>query len=110
MAMLITRFHKLIQSKVVWYIILGVIIISFVGFFTPTMRSGAQQKRDLAAGELFGKKVTQDEYRRAYHNTYVWYILSSGKMIPMTEQLTATLQSEASVSYTHLTLPTNREV
>jgi peptidyl-prolyl cis-trans isomerase D len=93
--MLITRFHKLIQSKVIWYIILGVIIVSFVGFFMPTNRAGARMNRDLTAGELFGRKVSQDEYRRAYHNTYIWYILSSGKMIPMTEQLTATLQDEA---------------
>jgi hypothetical protein len=93
--MLITRFHKLIQSKVIWYIILGVIIVSFVGFFMPTMRASGQQQRDLKAGELFGKKVTQNEYRRAYHNTYVWYILSSGKMIPMTEQMNEALQDEA---------------
>ena len=95
MAMLITRFHKLIQSKVVWYIILGVIIVSFVGFFMPTMRSSNRQQKVQAAGELFGKKVFQDEYRRAYHNTYVWYIISSGRMIPMTDELTAALREEA---------------
>ncbi|MEI8205502.1 MAG: SurA N-terminal domain-containing protein [Kiritimatiellales bacterium] len=95
MAMLITRFHKLIQSKVLWYIILGVIIVSFVGFFTPTMRSGGRQSRERDAGELFGKKVSQEEYRRAYHNTYIWYILSSGRMIPMNDELTAALRQEA---------------
>jgi hypothetical protein len=93
--MLITRFHKLIQSKVLWYIILGVIIVSFVGFFTPTMRSGNRQQKVKPAGELFGKKVSQDEYRRAYHNTYVWYILSSGRMIQMTDELNASLRGEA---------------
>ncbi len=95
MAMLITRFHKLIQSKVLWYIILAVIIVSFVGFFTPTMRSGGRQSRERDAGELFGKKVPQEEYRRAYHNTYIWYILSSGKMIQMNDQMTAALREEA---------------
>jgi len=93
--MLITRFHKMIQSKVLWYIILGVIVISFVGFFTPTMRSGARQPTEKSAGELFGKKISQDEYRRAYHNTYIWYILSSGRMIPLTDELTAVLREEA---------------
>jgi peptidyl-prolyl cis-trans isomerase D len=95
MAMLITRFHKLIQSKVVWYIILGVIIVSFVGFFMPTMRADNRQQKERAAGELFGRKVPQDEYRRAYHNTYVWYILSSGRMIQMTSQMNAALHEEA---------------
>ncbi|NOU35843.1 MAG: hypothetical protein HOO88_03610 [Kiritimatiellaceae bacterium] len=95
MAMLITRFHKLIQSKVLWYFILGVIIVSFVGFFTPTMRSSNRQQRDVTAGELSGKKVSMEEYRRAYHNSYIWYILSSGKMIPMTEEMNAALHKEA---------------
>lgn len=95
MAMLITRFHKLIQSKVVWYIILGVIIVSFVGFFMPTTRADGRQRKSRPAGELFGKKVSQDEYRRAYQNTYVWYILSSGKMIPMTDRLNEALRKEA---------------
>jgi len=95
MAMLITRFHKLIQSKVLWYFILGVIIVSFVGFFMPTNRAGARTHSIPAVGELFGKKVSQEEYRRAYHNTYIWYILSSGRMIPMTDELTAALRKEA---------------
>ena len=95
MAMLITRFHKLIQSKVIWYIILGVIVVSFVGYFMPTNRAGAGLTRDQKAGELFGKKVSQSEFRRAYQNTYTWYILSSGKMIPMTDKLNAALRAEA---------------
>lgn len=95
MAMLITRFHKLIQSKVLWYFILGVIIVSFVGFFTPTMRTSDRQQRDITAGELSGKKVSQEEYRRAYHNSYIWYILSSGKMLSMTEEMNAALRKEA---------------
>jgi len=95
MAMLITRFHKLIQSKVLWYIILGVIIVSFVGFFMPTNRAGARDRDVPPAGELFGKKVSQDEYRRAYNNTYIWYIISSGKMIPMTDELSTALREEA---------------
>jgi peptidyl-prolyl cis-trans isomerase D len=93
--MLITRFHKLIQSKVLWYIILGVIVVSFVGFFTPTMGTSGRQGKTRPAGELFGKKVSQDEYRRAYNHTYIWYILSSGRMIPMTDELTAALREEA---------------
>ena len=95
MAMLITRFHKLIQSKVLWYFILGVIVVSFVGFFMPTNRSGSRTRTVPPVGELYGKKVSQEEYRRAYHNTYIWYILSSGRMMPMTDELTTALRKEA---------------
>lgn len=95
MAMMITRFHKLIQSKVVWYIILGVIVVSFVGFFTPTMRAANRQQKSKPAGELFGKKVSQEEYSRAKYHTYIWYILSTGRMVPMTDELNSALRSEA---------------
>lgn len=93
MAMLITRFHKLIQSKVVWYIILGVIVISFVGFFTPTMRDSSRQQKESPAGELFGKKVSRDEYRRAFYYTRIWYIISTGRMVP--DEMNAELRDEA---------------
>lgn len=95
MAMLIVKFHKLIQSKVVWYIILGIIVISFIGFFTPTMRSGGRQPKISAAGELFGKKVSQEEYRRAHQNSYIWDILSTGRMSPMTDERSAALRQMA---------------
>jgi peptidyl-prolyl cis-trans isomerase D len=93
--MLITRFHKLIQSKVVWYIILGVIVVSFVGFFTPTMRSADRQRKSSPAGELFGKKVSQEEYNRARQNSYIWEILSTGRMVPMTEERVLKLRENA---------------
>jgi len=95
MAMLITRFHKLIQSKVLWYFILGVIVVSFVGFFMPTNRAGARTHEVPPVGELYGKKVLKTEYDRAKHHTYLWYILSSGRMIPMTDELNASLRKEA---------------
>jgi hypothetical protein len=36
-----------------------------------------------------------EEYHRAYQNTYIWYILSSGRMIPMTDELSNSLHGEA---------------
>jgi len=95
MAMMITRFHKLIQSKVVWYIILGVVIIAFVGFFTPTMRSGGRTQKVTPAGKLNGKKVSREEFSRAYNHVYVWTIISSGRMITMTDELRDLLYKES---------------
>ncbi len=94
MAMMITRFHKLIQSRTVWAIILGLIVIAFVGFFTPTMQSGGGGKQP-PAGELFGKEISRDEYRAAFQNTYIWYILRSGRMIPVSDELSQALREEA---------------
>ncbi|MBI9020534.1 MAG: SurA N-terminal domain-containing protein [Verrucomicrobia bacterium] len=95
MAMLISKFHKLIQSKVVWYIILGVIIIAFVGFFTPTMGSKSSKTKVQPVGELFGKKVMPQEYRLAYQNTFIWYALTSGRQPRMTDELALELRQEA---------------
>ena len=93
MAMMISKFHKLIQSKTVWYIILGIIIIAFVGFFTP--RQGNKRPTQKAVGELFGKKVMSQEYRQAYQNTYLWYVLTSGSMPQITDEMAVALRQEA---------------
>lgn len=95
MTMLISKFHKLIQSKVVWYIILGIIIIAFVGFFTPTMGGKSSKTKIQPVGELFGKKVMPQEYRLAYQNTFIWYALTSGKTPQMTDELSMALRKEA---------------
>lgn len=96
MAMMIVKFHKLIQSKMVWYIVLGVIVIAFVGFFTPTMGGkSSQSSKAQPAGELFGKEVSEAEYRHAFQNTYLWYILSSGRMPEMTSEFNEALRQQA---------------
>jgi peptidyl-prolyl cis-trans isomerase D len=93
--MMITRFHKLIQSKTIWYIVLGVVVVSFVGFFTPSIGQGSTAPKNPPAGRLFGKKVTSGEYYRAMDNTYKWLIITSGQMVPMSDQLRAMLKEEA---------------
>ena len=95
MAMMISKFHKLIQSKVVWYFVLGVIVISFVGFFTPTMGNKAAKTKDNNMGELFGEKISQQEYRQALQNTHIWYILSSGRLPDMNRETVEMLQQQA---------------
>jgi len=95
MTMLISKFHKLIQSKVVWYIILGIIIIAFVGFFTPTMGGKTSKTKIQPVGELFGKKVMPQEYRLARDNTLIWYALTSGRPPQMTDELAMALRKEA---------------
>lgn len=86
MAMMIVKFHKLIQSKVLWYIVLGVIIISFVGFFTPTMGSKSSTTNDAALGELFGEKVTQREFRKTAFSMSLMYLLSTGEELRQTPE------------------------
>jgi len=96
MAMLISKFHKLIQSKVIWYIFLGAIIVAFVGLFTPGLRGGdGGRGKSRPVGELFGKEVSREEYSSAYRGTFLWYVLQSGQMLQRTPELTAALEAEA---------------
>jgi hypothetical protein len=95
MAMMISKFHKLIQSKVVWYIVLGVIVISFVGFFTPTMGDKAARTKDQSAGKLFGETVSREELRTQYNNIYLWQILSTGRMPEMNDETVRAMEESA---------------
>ncbi len=95
MTMMISKFHKLIQSKVVWYIVLGVIVIAFVGFFTPTMGNKSSKPKEQSMGTLFGEKVSQQDYRRALQNTKIGYILSTGRRLDTTREVVEALQQQA---------------
>ncbi|HKL22622.1 MAG TPA: SurA N-terminal domain-containing protein, partial [Tichowtungia sp.] len=98
--MMISKFHKLIQSKTVWYIVLGVIVIAFVGFFTPTMGNRSAKESKQYAGEMFGEKVPREDFRRAFRANYIWYILSTGQQ-PDTREMGDALMQQA---WQHLVL------
>ena len=95
MAMMISKFHKLIQSKVVWYILLGFIIVAFIFVGFSGSQRWSKRSAQKAVGELFGKKVMPQEYRHAYQNTYLWYVLTSGSMPQITDEMERALRHEA---------------
>ncbi|MEI8120539.1 MAG: peptidylprolyl isomerase [bacterium] len=84
--MMIMKFNKMIRNKVVWWIIAGVVIVTFVGFFTPN--GGCDKGRPVGkAGTLDGVPVTDSELRQARLNTYMGLCLSVGKIITITPRL-----------------------
>lgn len=92
--MMIMKFNKMIRNKVVWWIIGGIVIITFVGWFTP--RGGC----DTAAlsndvGTLDGKPVTDAELRNARFNTYLSICLMSGRVPNMTPAMDRELRTLA---------------
>jgi len=61
--MLIMRFHKLIQSRVLWLIFLGIVIFTFVGLGVSSTGGGggdeqSRQLRSQKVASIAGKKVT----------------------------------------------------
>jgi hypothetical protein len=99
MAMMISKFHKLIASKVFWGIFALVISVSFVGVSIPGClnRSTNQRMNQEAqlAGQLFGEDVLRDEFGRAYRHTYVSYTMMFGRAIQITDEIDTVLRTEA---------------
>ena len=99
MAMMISKFHKLIASKVFWGIFALVISVSFVGVSIPgcldrSANRRLNQKAQLA-GRLFGEDVSRDEFGIAYRNTYISYTMMFGQVIQVTDEIDAVLRTEA---------------
>lgn len=58
--MMIMRFHKLIQSRLLWLVFLGVLVFSFVGWGVAS-NSGNEQSRarlDQSVGKVAGKDIS----------------------------------------------------
>jgi len=85
MTMMISKFHKLIQSRIVWGIILVVIVMSFVvwGMVWP---DAPNETNTNAAGMLNGEPVSHGEYRSAYLSTYMARALTLGREVTATPE------------------------
>jgi hypothetical protein len=83
--MMISKFHRLIQSRLLWGAFLVVIIFSFViwGMFPGGSRGGSDDDpRNRAAGELGGEEISFDEFNAAYRSAYLGLALQYGRDIP----------------------------
>ncbi len=82
MAMMISKFHKIIQSKIVWGCFAVLISVAFVGVSIPGSKGRSTAKREQKAaqlaGRLFGENVSRREFAQAYQNTRLNYILQYG--------------------------------
>jgi hypothetical protein len=90
MAMMISKFHKIIQSKIVWTVFAILISVAFVSVYTggkSASQSDAQRGSDIA-GRLYGEEVTREEFGRAYRNIYLMVSMYSmlDQRINMTEE------------------------
>lgn len=81
MAMMISKFHKLIQSKIVWGCFAVLISIAFVSVYTPGAKGRSQAKRERKenqlAGKLFGEEITRIELSHARNSIRVMVAMYS---------------------------------
>ena len=84
--MLITKFNKMIRNRFVWWIIGGIVIITFVGWFSP--HGGCETAPQAGqAGTLDGQPVTDNELRAARFDTYLEFCIMSGRKPAVTPEV-----------------------
>ena len=94
MAMLISKFHKLIQSKLLWATFLVIVIFTFVIWGTSVPNDAGQQ-RDASPGTLDGEKVPAAQFRNAYFGTYLTVVMAIGQQLNITPQIDEQLRQAA---------------
>ena len=95
MAMLITNFNKIIQSKIVWGLFIGLVVFAFVAMDMATPDAAPQQQANDPIGTIFGEEVTRSQFQTAYRNVYLIYSIMTGEALQMDEQTDAALSDAA---------------
>ncbi len=98
MAMMISKFNKIIHNKAVWLVFAIFISIAFVGVYTGQKSAGAiqrEQSESEIAGRLFGEDVTRNEFGRAYQNVYVMYSMMMEQIININEEIDVVIRQAA---------------
>jgi parvulin-like peptidyl-prolyl isomerase len=68
------------HSKWLWAIIIVATIASFVIFFSPTQRMGSGNSGGaINYGSIDGEQITQDAYRDARNEFYLFHLLNTGE-------------------------------
>lgn len=91
MTMLITKFHRLIESKLLWGFFLLVVIFSFVIWGTQ-MPSQEEMDAERSIASLHGKPVPPEEFRFARFNSYLGLVMQVGRPIPFNAELDKELE------------------
>ncbi len=95
MAMLIGKFHRLIQSRLLWLGFLLVVVFTFVIWGMITPRGARRAREQQAAGRLNGKPVSHQEFRQAYFNSYLSVVMIMGQALNITPKLDKELRRAA---------------
>ena len=61
-----------------WIVIITVIIISFVVFFSPDVKLGANRTTGGESGSINGKPIPAEEYQEAYEEAKLSHFMRTG--------------------------------
>ena len=98
MAMMISKFNKIIHNKTVWLVFAIFISIAFVSVYTGSRGSRQQarmhEKAEIA-GRLYGENVSRAEFGQAYQRVYVMYSMMTGRAININDEIHGILHHAA---------------
>lgn len=77
MAKMISKFHKLIQSKLLWIVFVALVVIGFVLLPVAANLSSKSAEEKNAPGMLNGKPVSMEDYRSARSQAYLSLLMMS---------------------------------
>lgn len=95
MAMLISKFHRLIQSKLLWASFLVIVVFTFVVWGTSIPKASKDASEASSPGTLNDKPVSIKEFQNAYWNSYLSVILSMGRAFNITPDIDKQLRDVA---------------
>jgi peptidyl-prolyl cis-trans isomerase D len=97
MAMMISKFNKLIHNKTVWLVFAIFISIAFVGVYTGSQSGNSQADKTISqvAGKLWEEEVTRQEFGQAYQSVYVMYSMMTGRPLNINEEVDEVLRTSA---------------
>jgi len=70
------------HSKWLWGIIIAVVIVTFVVFFSPDAKLGRGAGGDVDYGTIYGQPIKRDELAQAYTDARIGYFFMSGGQWP----------------------------
>jgi peptidyl-prolyl cis-trans isomerase D len=94
MAMLISKFHRLIQSRLLWAAFLIIVVFTFVIWGTQV--PGAKEAQEAnAPGTLRGEPVSARTLAESRANTYLSVIMAVGRQIQITPEIDRQIRQAA---------------
>ena len=95
MAMLITNFNKLIQSKIVWGLFILLVAFAFVAMDMATTDGAPQETISDVLGTIFEEDITRGEFLSSYRNVYLIYSIMTGEALQIDEETDLALTEAA---------------
>ncbi|MEC7907779.1 MAG: SurA N-terminal domain-containing protein [Verrucomicrobiota bacterium] len=93
--MMISNFNKLIQSKIVWGLFIGLVVFAFVAMDMATPDNNSPKKNNTVVGKVFNDEVKYSELMQSFYSTSLDYTLRSGQELRMTDQVEQELTNAA---------------